>query len=242
MLINQDLCVQCEACLPYCPVGAIGSQDGLISIDADKCVECNACLRAKVCPVEALTPPQLIWPRVLRNTFSDPYGKHESTQHMGRGTEEVKTNDVTGLVKPGEAGFALEVGRPGISGSFRDIEKLTMALASLPYVSFAPKSPITSFIVDRSTGRLRPDILNERVLSAIIEFIVPQQRIPEVVATLKNAAASLDTVFSVAVFCAVGPHGELPDRSDLAALGLEVSAAGKTNLGLGRPLAGRENK
>jgi hypothetical protein len=210
-----------------------------MAVDQDICVECNACLRAAVCPVEALTAPALDWPRALRSKFSDPYGKHESTGHMGRGTEEVKTNDVTGLVKPGEAGFALEIGRPGISGSFVDIEVLTMALTRLPYVRFAEKSPITSLIVDKSTGKIREDIVKERVLSAIVEFIVPTDKIAEVVAVLKEAANHIKTVFSMVVFCTVGPNGELPSSEYLASLGLTVSPAGKTNLGLGRPLAGR---
>jgi NAD-dependent dihydropyrimidine dehydrogenase PreA subunit len=240
VLINQELCVQCESCRPYCPVGAIElAQDGVVVVNQDTCVECNACLRADVCPVGAIEAPQLSWPRVLRNTFSDPYGKHESTQHIGRGTEEVKTNDVTGLVKPGYAGFAVEVGRPGISGSFRDVEKLTTALANLSYVCFAEKSPVTSFIVDRSTGKLRPDILEERFLSSIIEFIVPEDKVCEVVGCLQKASQEVDTVFTVAAFFATGPAGEIPSREFLASLGLEVSPAGKTNLGLGRPLAGR---
>ena len=33
---------------------------------------------------------------------------HESTGVHGRGTEEVKTNDVSGRVGPGEAGFTIE--------------------------------------------------------------------------------------------------------------------------------------
>ena len=37
---------------------------------------------------------------------------HESTGVHGRGTEEVKTNDVSGRVQVGEVGFTIEFGRP----------------------------------------------------------------------------------------------------------------------------------
>ena len=45
---------------------------------------------------------ELSWPRIVRRAFSDPVVPHESTGVHGRGTEEVKTNDVSGRVKVGE--------------------------------------------------------------------------------------------------------------------------------------------
>lgn len=238
MIIDQELCVQCESCIPYCPVNAIKSEGGEVFISQEECVECKGCLRAEVCPVDAIKFLELSWPRSLRNSFSDPLGVHKSTNHKGRGTEEVKTNDVTGLVKPGFAGLALELGRPSIGAYFRDVEKVAMALAPLPYVTFAEKNPVTSFIVDKATGKMRDDILNERVLSAIVEFIVPEDKVKEAVDVIKEVAKTIDTVFSFVAFYAVGPNGEYPLPEVYSSLGLEVSPAGKTNLGLGRPLIG----
>ena len=73
-------------------------------------------LRAIECPRKAFYEPEEVrqWPRSVRKVFGDPTEKHESTGVRGRGTEEVKTNDVTGRVKRGEVGFALEFGRPSI--------------------------------------------------------------------------------------------------------------------------------
>lgn len=238
MIINQEKCIQCQICLPYCPVKAIEAKDDIVSINQDECVECKGCLRADVCPVDAFEFAELTWPRSLRNSFSDPLGIHESTNHKGRGTEEVKTNDVTGLVKPGYAGIALEVGRPGVGARFYDVEKLMMALAPLPYVQFAEKNPVTGFMVDRTTGKMRDDILNEKVLSAIVEFVVPEDKVEEVVKVFMKTADTIDSVFSVVAFYAVGPNGEYPGPEIYSSLGLEVSPAGKTNLGLGRPLIG----
>ena len=67
-----------------------------------------------VCPTAAFEPDELAWPRVVRRAFSDPRVPHESTGVEGRGTEEVKTNDVSGRVKVGEVGFTIEFGRPGV--------------------------------------------------------------------------------------------------------------------------------
>ena len=47
----------------------------------------------------------------------------------GRGTEEMKTNDVTGRFKKGYAGIAVELGRPQVSTSLRDLEKIAMVVA-----------------------------------------------------------------------------------------------------------------
>ena len=52
-----------------------------------------------VCPTAAFEPEELAWPRVVRRAFSDPRVPHESTGVEGRGTEEVKTNDVSGRVQ-----------------------------------------------------------------------------------------------------------------------------------------------
>ena len=70
-----------------------------------------------VCPTAAFEPDELAWPRVVRRAFSDPRVPHESTGVQGRGTEEVKTNDVSGRVKVGEVGFTIEFGRPGVGAA-----------------------------------------------------------------------------------------------------------------------------
>lgn len=232
MLIDKDKCIDCGICKPYCPVQAIVGD--VVQIDRDRCVECNVCLRSGACPTDAFVRDKLEWPRILRNTFSDPLGKHESTQHMGRGTEEVKTNDVTNLVTPGTVGIAVEIGRPGVSGSFADLEKVTTALAKVG-VNFAPKTPVTALMTDKATGRLQQDILNERVLSAIVEFTVEEERVGQVLDALAKAREEVATVFSIAAFYAGGSAQKYPDPQFFTSRGYPVSLAAKINLGLGRP-------
>ncbi len=48
----NDQCVNCGACEPDCPVGAIVEQGDKRVIEADKCISCGAC--AASCPAEAI--------------------------------------------------------------------------------------------------------------------------------------------------------------------------------------------
>ncbi|MBC8477856.1 MAG: 4Fe-4S binding protein, partial [Dehalococcoidia bacterium] len=92
MKIDPELCIVCEACLPYCPMAAIIMKDDMAVIDEDECVDCNVCLKSGVCPVDAFVFEPAPWPRSLRATFSDPRTEHKETKIAGRGTEEMKTN------------------------------------------------------------------------------------------------------------------------------------------------------
>lgn len=233
MKIDQDLCVHCQTCVPYCPVGAIGVEDG-VRIDQEFCVECGACLKAGVCPTDALFQPELEWPRVLRSQFSDPLVSHPSTGIKGRGTAEIKTNDVTGRILRGEVGFAIEVGRPGISASFADVEKVAVALAGK--VEFEPHNPVSA-LLDMKTGRFKsPEVRIERVLSAIIECKTTEEEGLEILRILQKVSREIDTVFSLGVVSrCIG--GKIPFKALMEAAGYSPLINGKLNLGLGRPLA-----
>ena len=133
-----------------------------------------------VCPTAAFEPDELVWPRVIRRAFSDPRVPHESTGIEGRGTEEVKTNDISGRVQVGEVGFTIEFGRPGVGVWMREIQNMCTALAEIG-VSFEKKNPITSLMSDVSKGQLREDVLGEKVLSAIVEIKAKIERTEEII-------------------------------------------------------------
>jgi Pyruvate/2-oxoacid:ferredoxin oxidoreductase delta subunit len=236
VIIDPDKCIGCEACHVYCPVRAIGPEPGpdaaVSVIDQDACVECGVCRRADVCPVDALEQPDLQWPRYVRAAFSNPCAQHRGSREMGRGTEEMKTNDVTGLFDHGVAGLAVEMGRPGLGTSFRDVEVMTAALAG-EGVDFAPNNPVTNLMVDAG-GRLEPEILDERALSAIIEFSVPLDRLTPVLERIQSAAGRIDTVFSLGLINRVAADGRVPVVPLARKSGFEPGPQCKTNVGLGR--------
>ncbi len=239
MYIDREKCVGCGKCVPYCPVNAIAPVDGKMSIDLDRCVECGVCQKNAKCPMDAIYNVHLEAPRAYRKAFSDPFGKHENTalKHMGRGTEEVKTIDVTGILHDTDrVGFAVELGRPSTSASFADIEKVAMAVA--PYAEeFEVNNPITALIVDKKTGKMEPSVLGERVLSAIVEFRCLNENIEAVLEALRKVAGEIDTVFSLGLISLVDKSDDsIYARKIIDKLNINVDkTSAKTNLGLGRP-------
>ena len=186
-----------------------------------------------VCPTAAFEPEELAWPRVVRRAFSDPRVPHESTGVEGRGTEEVKTNDVSGRVKLGEVGFTIEFGRPGVGVWFHEIQTMCQALAAAG-VHFEKKNPVTSLMSDVAAGAIREDILGEKVLSAIVEIKVPVTRAEEIIRLVWDIEKQIDTVVSIGVGTPCDTEGEEQVVAPiLERLGYRLERA-KTNIGLGR--------
>jgi len=232
------------------------------TIDRDECVECFACYNGlskenlnptivrtmrkvfqmmrlrfdpepDVCPTNAFEPDELVWPRVVRRAFSDPRVPHESTGIEGRGTEEVKTNDISGRVKEGEVGFTIEFGRPGVGARFHEIERMSMKLAAAG-VDFEKKNPVTTLMTDQKTGRIREDVLNEKVMSAILEIKTTIDKTEEIIRLVKEVEQEIDTVVALGVGVRCDANGdENVVAPILEKLGYELHRA-KTNVGLGR--------
>jgi len=260
--IDKTKCIGCGNCVSVCPMEAICIEDdGLAVVDQEMCVECQACYRGMsienlpkqptrflrnllsffklrfqpdpdICPTGAITRDELTWPRTLRRVFSDPLMPHESTGIGGRGTMEVKTNDVTERVKEGEAGFTIEFGRPGIGAYFRDVDKVCRALAKTT-VEFQQENPVTVLMSDSHLGILRDDILNEKVLSCILEFKTDIEKMPEILKVIENEVNNIDTVVALGIAVRCDSKGEDTVRSQLEALGFDAWR-GKINMGLGK--------
>ncbi len=263
MRIDPRKCVACGNCVTVCPMGAISIDraSNRAVVDLDECVECYTCYRGMstehlppagvrvarwflgrmrlrfdpepdVCPTAAITPEPLDWPRTVRRAFSDVQATHESTGILGRGTEEVKTNDVTGRVAVGQVGFTVELGRPGLGARFREIERVTTSLARSG-VSFEPHNPVTHLMADPKTGRMNPEVLDEKVMSAIVEFRVAEERTSDCLDMLEEIALSLKTVMAIGLYARCDDSGHTTLEDLLDSRRTDVIRA-KTNLGLGR--------
>jgi NAD-dependent dihydropyrimidine dehydrogenase PreA subunit len=235
MQIDQELCIECGQCIPYCPVGAIHSGDDTTDIDFDECVECGSCLRCADCPTDAIHQQELEYPRTVRSLMSDVLTIAEESKISGRGTEEMKTNEVTGRFKLGDAGVAIEVGRPVLGTRLHDVEKIAMEVAKFG-AEFEPLNPTTSMMADKKTGKLKEELLNEKVLSAIIEFCVRLDQLPELFKILERVAGEIESVFSLDLATRLAPDGSVPTDPYVAQAGLWIARNGKTNVGLGRPI------
>ncbi len=238
MIIYKEVCVGCGRCQPYCPTGAIAFEDRKSVVDQEVCYECGNCRRVEICPVDAIheSPHVYEYPRALRKFFSDPCATHAVTGIEGRGTEESKTNDVTLRCGPGEVGVAIEVGRPTLGMGLKDIQKITRALAQSGIHEIEPNNPIHSMIQDPLSGDLKPELLGERVLSAIIEIMVKPDRLRDVLQTVKRVAKEVDSVFTLDVFTMLEPGLTIPENilKIIESEGFSWRPNAKINMGLGR--------
>ncbi|KJS23658.1 MAG: (4Fe-4S)-binding protein [Clostridiaceae bacterium BRH_c20a] len=242
MRIDQEKCSGCGICIPYCPANAITIVNKKAQIDEDACFECGNCSRIRVvrCPKKAFfeQPGLYEGTRAARKFFSDPMTTHSVTKIPGRGTEEVKTNDVTGRVVRGQIGIAIEMGRPCLGTSMEQVEKMTSALGTLG-IEFEEMNPLTHLMDDREKGTIKPEYMNEKMVSAIIEFGIPVSQMVPVINVIKDVANKLDTVFSLDMIYRFEEDGSLPIVPVLEDMGIRVRKNSKVNLGLGRPVVTR---
>jgi hypothetical protein len=177
---------------------------------------------------------ELLWPRTIRNIFSDPISVFQETGVSGRGTEESKTNDVTNRFKKGEVGFAIDVGRPNAGGiKLREVESICRELSKLGII-YDPNNPLTYLMEEPKVGKLKKEVLDQFVVSAIIEFKVPLGKCIDVMRALESISHLTNIVFSVGVISRVDEDGTIPVVKVLEEVGFRFRSNGKTTLNLGR--------
>ena len=117
---------------------------------------------------------------------------------------------------------------------FREIQEMCWALGKAG-VSFEKRNPITTLMTDASSGTLREDILNEKVMSAIVEIKVPVERAEEIIRLVWEVEKRLGTVVAIGAGVRCDEQGEDHIVAPiLEKLGYDLVRA-KTNTGLGRP-------
>ncbi len=79
-----------------------------------------------------------------------------------------------------------------------DVETIAIALTKTG-IEFETSNPLIGLMENPKTGKFRSDILNERVLSTILEFKVPVDNLLDTVDILREIGGKIDTVFSVGI-------------------------------------------
>lgn len=234
MKINRQSCTNCADCIPFCPGKAI-FQDALGKVDVNEalCFECGVCSRSVPCPTLSFIPSAETYGRRLRAFFSNPYLAHDKTLVPGRGTEEVKTNDVTHRYKDGEVGLCIEFGRPIPGCTFTDISIITSFIVAKG-LAIEPNNPL-SHLLDQTLGKFPPEIQNERILSAILEVKCSESEFEVIAPDLCRLINSLNITVSLGlILCNPQLKEALINRitckSNLAVLNA------KGNYGLGQTL------
>lgn len=240
--ILSEKCAGCRQCQKYCSVDAImyDAAARKCYVDADKCVDCYVCIRQQnqFCVRQAFAPTPLDnYYKQFAHVMSDPCENHGVTGVTGRGTEEVKTNDVSGRVKKGQVGFCIDVGRPGVGTTLRDVEKIAMALASAGVTLLdADHTPLAALMTDIKTGKLKDDCLDTRMLSVIVEGACKDADFENAMRALVKVKDEIETVFSLGLIMRVDENGYNPVLRCLDDLGIPQPFRGKVNVGLGKPL------
>lgn len=229
MEIDQDKCTGCWQCIPYCPTQAIRknvAENPTSFVNQKECVECGTCLRSDVCPTDAIFWPKLSWFREIKRS--------STSGGRGTGSGDVKANDIRGIYRDGEVAIGAELGRPEVGFYFRDLEKVTRALAKLDIEYEIGKSVAVLF--DLKTGNLKKkEIRDEKAMAARVEAKVMTEEAVEVINALKDVARNIDTVLSIDIISKC-KEGNIPVLPLLKDAGIRVRVNGKTNIGLGRPL------
>lgn len=240
-IINKDKCTGCKICQKFCTVDAIISspEERKCYIDQERCTECYVCLRQKICPKDAIEPIELNnFYKQLQHVLSDPVENHGVTGVTGRGTEEVKTNDVSGRVKKGEVGICIDMGRPGMGVYLRDAEKVAVAIVEAGGVlADESHTPLAALMPDLSTGKLVPECHDYHLLSCIVEGKCKESELKQVLQALQKVEKEIETVFSLGLIIRTDENGQTSALDCLDELGIEQPHRGKVNVGLGRPLS-----
>jgi len=193
----------------------------------------------EVCPQNAICAQDITnFYKQLQHVLSDPVETHAVTGVTGRGTEEVKTNDVSGRFRKGEVGLSIDMGRPGMGVFLRDAESVAMAAAKAGFELASPEdTPLAALMEDLGTGKLVEECLGYRLLSVIIEGKCKEEKLKDVLKALQIVQDEIDTVFSLGLISRVDESGLCRSLSVLDDIGIPQPHRGKVNVGLGRPLA-----
>ncbi|UCD85511.1 MAG: hypothetical protein JSU92_04795, partial [Deltaproteobacteria bacterium] len=136
-------------------------------------------------------------------------------------------------------GVFVELGRPALGTRFVDVERVVkrFRVHGFPVI---PDNPVAELIEDPLTGALKPEILQEKAMSVLVEFILPDTAVKELLGMINELSDRVETVFNVSVALRADQDGRSPFR-DLFGPGIFSLPNGKVNLGLAEGI-GKKDK
>ena len=90
-------------------------------------------------------------------------------------------------------------------------------------------------IADPATGAFKPEFMDAKFISAIVEFVIPFERGSEILRECKKIADEIDTVFSLDMICCYDENGVNPAVALCEQEGMAPRPNSKVNIGIGRP-------
>ena len=220
--INQDACVECQACYKGMSVETLPQQPtrflrGLLSL-----VKLRFQPDPDICPTGAITQDELVWPRILRRQFSDPQEPHPSTGVGGRGTMGGEDRRCDGPCKGGGGWVHNRVRSSGVGSCFSDVEALCRRLARMG-VEFQTENPVMRSHVRCKHGtasRRHPERASPLRYS---EFKAKANMTAPVLNAIEEEVKKLDTVVALGPrFAATEGQRRSPSRVGLDGIrGLE---------------------
>ncbi len=102
-----------------------------------------------------------------------------------------------------------------------------------------PQNPIAALVDDPETGALKHDILNEKVISCVIEFLLPNDAAEELVEMVGELAGEVESVFSLSVALRADEQGE-PHFEEIFGPDVSHLPNAKVNLGVSQYVGGGE--
>jgi hypothetical protein len=108
-----------------------------------------------------------------------------------------------------DIGVFVELGRPVLGARFRDAEKAIMLFKSYGY-DLVEDNPVVGLVENPETGSLKPEILNEKVISCLLSFVLPVTAGSQLIDIIHELEGQVESCFNVCVILRAKQDGLSP--------------------------------
>jgi hypothetical protein len=109
-----------------------------------------------------------------------------------------------------------------------------MGLVQAGFNHFEPDNPVVTLMEDPKTGKLKNEVLKERILSAIIEMTIPEKELERCLKLILALSKKINTVITVDLIACYDSNYDLSVQNIIDRSKLNPLYVAKINLGFGR--------